>query len=310
MAQNFESMFTARQPVWGQIGKKINRARSADEVLRQGGLNWSVVQEPVYADGKLIPNCKANVRDSDKTVLGIVSDRYQVIQNSEAFNFIDTLIGEGVRFENVGILQNGRRCFVLAKLPDRYVINGERIDPYLVFCNSHDGSLALTIFMTPIRILCMNQLNLALKKASRSWSAKHMGDVQWKLHEAHETLKLAHNYMGALGNEINVMGRIKMPDTKIYSYINEMFPVPADASDIQRKNIKQIHDDIITRYYEAPDLKMLDKTAYRFINAISDHATHSAPIRKTENHSENLFMKSIEGHPTIDKAYTLVKAVA
>jgi hypothetical protein len=156
----------------------------------------------------------------------------------------------------------------------------------------------------------MNQMNLALKKASRSWSAKHVGDIKWKLHEANETLSLAHNYMGELGKEIDVLNKIKMPDSKVYAYINELVPVPANASDIQRKNVKQIHDDIITRYYEAPDLKMLDKNAYRFINSISDHATHSNPIRKTENYQENLFMKSLEGHPMIDRAYSLIKAVA
>ena len=310
MAHNVETMFYTRQKPWHGLGVQVSKALTSREALRISGLDWKVVQQPIYTDGKLIANLKANVRDRDNANLGVVSNRYTVVQNVEAFEFTDNLLGEGVRFENVGVLQNGRRCFILAKLPDRYMVDGERIDPYLVFCNSHDGSLALTIFMTPIRIVCMNQLNLALKKASRSWSAKHVGDVQWKLHEAHETLKLAHTYMGALGNEINVMNKIKFPDTKIYSHINELFPVPADASDIQRKNIKQIHDDIITRYYEAPDLKLLPKNAYRFINAVSDHATHSAPIRKTENYSENLFMKTLEGHPTIDKAYTLIKASA
>jgi hypothetical protein len=116
--------------------------------------------------------------------------------------------------------------------------------------------------------------------------------------------------MSELGKEINVLNRIKMPDTKVYSYINELVPLPADATDIQKKNIKQLHDDIITRYYEAPDLKILDKNAYRFINAVSDHATHANPLRTTANYQENLFMKTIDGHPTIDKAYTLIKAAA
>jgi phage/plasmid-like protein (TIGR03299 family) len=149
---------------------------SAEEALNKSGLDWLVTQQPIYTEqGQLIKNFKANVRDTDNEVLGVVSDRYTVVQNHEAFDFTNVLMGEGVRFENAGSLQNGRRCFILAKLPDRYVINGERIDPYLCFCNSHDGSLALTIFMTPIRILCMNQMNLALRKASRSWSSKISG---------------------------------------------------------------------------------------------------------------------------------------
>ena len=209
MLHEIETMFTTRQPVWGQIGQKIDRAYSSEEVLQQGGLDWSVVQQPIYTEtGYHIPNYKANVRDYDNEILGIVSDRYQVVQNDEAFDFTDTLMGEGVKFENVGSLQNGRRCFILAKLPDRYIINDERIDPYLCFCNSHDGSLALTIFMTPVRIVCMNQLNLALRTASRNWSSKHIGNMRDKLHEAYETLNLAQNYMTELGKEINVLNRI------------------------------------------------------------------------------------------------------
>jgi phage/plasmid-like protein (TIGR03299 family) len=150
---NKSTMFTARQPTWSGLGTKVETARTSAEALKQSKLDWSVIQQPIYTEqGHLIPNYKANVRDSDNSVLGIVTDRYSVVQNTEAFSFIDVLLGEGVRFENIGSLQNGRRCFILAKLPDRYVINGERIDPYLCFCNSHDGSLALTIFMTPIRI--------------------------------------------------------------------------------------------------------------------------------------------------------------
>ena len=132
--------------------------------------------------------------------------------------------------------------------------------------------------------------------------------MQGKLHEAQETLALAHSYMDGLGEEIDTLNRIKVSDSKVHSYINELVPLSADATDIQKKNIKQIHDDIITRYYDAPDLKGLDKNGYRFICAISDYATHSAPLRNTANYRENLFIKTIEGHPVIDKAHNLVKA--
>ena len=311
MANQIETMFTTRQTAWNGLGTKIEKAVTSEEALEQSGLDWNVIQQPIYTEqGQLIKNFKANIRDSDNEFLGIVGDRYQVIQNSTAFEFTDVLMGEGVRFENAGSLQNGRRCFILAKLPDRYVINGERIDPYLCFCNSHDGSLALTIFMTPIRIICMNQFNLALRKASRSWSSKHIGNMQDKLHEAFKTLNLAHDYMTELGKEIDVLNKIKISDSKVYSYINDLVPIPDNATDLQKKNIKQLHDDMITRYYEAPDLKILDKNAFRFINAISDHATHSTPLRNTTNFQENLFMKTLEGLPMLDKAHSLVKAVA
>ena len=134
--------------------------------------------------------------------------------------------------------------------------------------------------------------------------------MQDKLHEAHGIINLSANYMTELCKEINVLNRIKLPEAKVISYIDELTPLPANATDIQKKNVKQLHDDIITRYYEAPDLKNLEKNAYRFINAISDHSTHANPLRATANYQENLFMKTLDGHPTIDKAYTLIKAAA
>ena len=310
MSNKSESMFTSRKPVWSEIGHKVERSLSLKHILKAGGLDWTVKQKPVYVAGKLIPNQKANIRDSDGEILGIVGDRYKVIQNSEAFSFVDTLLDEGITIEAAGSLQNGRRCFMLAKLPDRYMLNDERIDPYLCICNSHDGSLALSIFMMPIRILCMNHLNFALKQSKRSWSIKHTGNMQDKLREAHGITALSANYMTELCKEINVLNRIKMPEAKVISYIDELTPLPANATDIQKKNVKSVRDDITTRYFEAPDLKILDKNAYRFINAISDHATHASPLRATANYQENLFMRTMDGNPLIDKAYTLIKAAS
>jgi phage/plasmid-like protein (TIGR03299 family) len=303
--QNMEKMFNSRQPVWGEIGKKVSYARSSADVLRQGGLDWRVVQQPIYANGKVVPNQKLNVCESSGEVLGIVGSRYQIIQNSEAFSFLDVLLDEGVTVERVGSIQNGKRCFVVAKLPDRYILNDERIDPYICFCNSHDGSLAMTIFMMPVRILCMNTLNIALKNSKRSFSIRHTGNTQNKLHEAHEALNLAHNYMSALCKEITALNRVKISDEKVSAYISELVPLPAGASELTKRNLNQIREDIHARYYNAPDLKNLPKNGYRLFNAVSDHATHSVPLRKTENFAENLFMKTLDGHPMIDRVYAL-----
>ena len=309
MSANVETMFYVREPVWHGLGTKVSEALSSEKALEKSGLDWNVEQQAIYtASGKLVPNFKANVRETDSSILGVVSDRYQVVQNSEAFSFTDELLGMDVRYETAGSLQNGRRIWLLARLPEKYIIGGESIEPYLVFSNSHDGSAAITVAMTPIRVICQNTLNLALRQAKRSWSAKHTGNIQWKLHEAEETLELAGSYMTELGKEFDSLNRAKISEAKVLNYISELIPMPDNATDIQIKNVKQQRNDIITRYFEAPDLKVLDKNAYRFINAVSDYATHSTPIRNTANYRENLFIKTLEGHPMIDKAHALIKA--
>jgi len=306
-----ETLFYTRKTPWHGLGTKVAEALTSSDALTISGLDWTVTQTPIYTEsGHLIPNYKANVRNTDNTILGVVSDRYTVVQNKSAFEFTDSLLGAGVKYETAGALQGGRRVWLLAKMPEQYVINSEVVEPYLVFSNSHDGSCAINVAMTPVRIVCMNTLNLALRQAKRTWSTRHVGNISDKLHEAQTTLELAHNYMAELNKEIDILNTIRLSDSKVISYINELIPLPDDATDIQKKNVNQLRDDIITRYYEAPDLRVLDKNAYRFINSVSDHATHVTPIRNTANYQENLFMKTLEGHPVIDRAYAMIKAAA
>lgn len=94
---------------------------------------------------KKLEGYKANVRDSDRKVLGVVTDRYKIVQNEEAFSFTDALLGEGVRYETAGSLQGGKSVWLLAHLPHEYIISGERISPYLLFSNTHDGSGAVKV---------------------------------------------------------------------------------------------------------------------------------------------------------------------
>jgi len=311
MAHQIETMFYTRQTPWHGLGIKVTEALTSEEALTISGLDWTVQQQPIYTEtGHLIPNYKANVRDSDNSILGVVSARYSIVQNHEAFSFTDELLGMNVKYETAGALQGGRRVWLLAQLPEKYFISGEEITPYFVFSNSHDGSAAITVAMTPVRVVCQNTLNLALRQAKRTWSTRHIGNIQNKLNEAQETLELAHNYMSELGREFDLLNKIKLNESKVLSLIDEIMPIPNEASDIQKKNITQQRDDITTRYFEAPDLRVLDKNGYRFINAVSDYATHSTPIRNTANYQENLFMKTLEGHPIIDKAHALIKAAA
>ena len=154
MAAAVESMFYTREKPWHGLGIRVENAPDSKEALELAGLDWQVVQEPIFStSGVEIPGYKANVRDSDSKVLGIVSDRYKIIQNSEAFSFTDMLIGEGVRYETAGSLFGGRKVWMLAKLPQEYIITGERISPYLVFTNTHDGSGAVRCAVTPIKVL-------------------------------------------------------------------------------------------------------------------------------------------------------------
>lgn len=309
MAANVESMFYTREKPWHGLGIRVEEAPTSKEALELAGLNWKVLQKPIYtSSGIPIKGYKANVRDIDQNILGIVTDRYKVVQNEEAFKFTDNLLGAGMRYETAGSLQDGKRIWLLAKLPHEYIIGGEQISPYLVFTNTHDGSGAIKVAVTPVRVVCSNTLNLALSTAKRSWSTIHTGDINGKMDDARETLQLAGKYMNCLGKEFNNLQQKKISERKVMEFIEELLPEPDNASYQQKKNVARLREDMKRRYFDAPDLKDLGNTAYRFVNAVSDFATHAKPIRETKDYQSNLFMKTVDGNPLIDKGYQLALA--
>jgi phage/plasmid-like protein (TIGR03299 family) len=257
-----------------------------------------------------IQGYKANIRDTDQRILGVVSDRYKVVQNHEAFAFTDTLLGEGVKYETAGSLYDGKKIWLLAKLPDKYIIEGEQIEPYLIFSNSHDGSSSIKVAMTPIRVVCQNTLNLALSTAKRMWSTVHVGNLTSRMDEAHNTLALAGKYMQNLGTEFRTLSKIRLSDTQIHDYINMLLPVDETGSDTHKRNVSRIREDLRLRFYEAPGLRHVGKNAYRFVCAVSDFATHAKPLRETANYRENMFSKTIDGNPLIDVAFAMVREAA
>ena len=306
-----ESMFYVRTAPWHGLGICVQEALSSEEALDKSSLDWSVIQRPIMTSNyKPIPGYKANIRQTDDRVLGVVTDRYKVVQNSEAFAFTDALLGEGVKYETAGSLNEGKKIWLLAKLPDKYFLEGEEIEPYLVFSNTHDGSGAIKVCMTPIRVVCQNTLNLALNSAKRVWSTIHVGNLARKMDEAHCTLSLAQNYMGKLGAEFHRLNKIRITEAKVMEYINILLPMDENATEIHKKNINHIREDLKIRYFDAPDLRHAAKTAYRFICAVSDYATHAKPLRETANYRENMFAKTMEGNPLIDKAYEIVLEAA
>lgn len=309
MAANVETMFYVREVPWHGLGTEVMEAPASAEALSLAGLDWKVIQKPIVTEDDIpIPGFKANLRDVDEKVLGVVTDRYKVVQNTDAFSFTDELLGEGVTYETAGSLQDGRRTWLLAKLPQKYIISGDEMIPYLVFMNSHDGTGSIKAAMTPIRVVCQNTLNLALSTAKRYWSTNHTGDIRGKLEEAQYTLLYADQYMAELGKAIDSLNRTRLTDRQVYEYIDALFPLLENPTDQQQKNLRQMKEEVKIRYFDAPDLKHVGKNAYRFINAVSDFATHSKPLRERANYRESLFSRTIDGNAMIDKAYVLVKA--
>lgn len=302
-----ETMFSVREKPWHGLGTIVAEAPTSQDALRLAGLDWRVDPQPVY-DGRgiVIPGYQANTRDSDGSVLGIVSGRYSIVQNADAFAFTDFLVGEGITYETAGSLRNGRQIWLLGKMPERYIA-GDKFEPYVCFTNTHDGSGAVKCCMTPVRVVCNNTLNMALKGAKRTWSTRHVGDVLNRVNDARETLLLAEEYMKALEKEADRLANEIMPMDEVKKGLDRLFPVDEKASDRQKQTAKDAKDQIMVCMFR-PDLARFLGTKWGFLNAVSDYVGHSDPVRKTKNFEENRWGNIIGGHSLFDKAVELVAA--
>lgn len=309
MAHMVETLFSVREKCWHGLGEIIQNAPTSEDAIRIAKIDWTVEQKPIYlADGTQIKGSWANVRSSDGKPLGVVGDRYKIVQNKDAFAFTDALLGEGVKYETAGSLKGGKIIWLLARMPENFEVLGDKVEPYLVFTNTHDGSGAVRVTMTNVRICCNNTLNLALRQAKRVWSARHTGSVTSKLDDARETLQLANNYIKATQETFEELYKIKLNDIYLYRTVDAIVPITEDMTDRQKENQKAIRDDILLRYREAPDLKVLDQTGARLVQAVADTTSHMEPFRMTSNFKENRFKNTLDGNKLLDKTVGILLA--
>lgn len=304
MPANVETMMYVRETPWHGLGTRVEEAPNSAEALRLAGLDWTVEGKPIYdMYGNVINGFKANTRSSDNSVLGIVTDRYRVLQNVDAFQFTDNLIGGDVKYETAGSLNNGKRIWLLAKLPSTKIIDDEVI-PYVCFTNSFDGTGAIKAIVTGIRVVCQNTLSLSLSSAKRSWSIRHQGDIEGKIAEARETLELTEIYMDELAKQADRWANVTINEEAIQNALNKLFPVKEDDTERKKRNVQDAKDQFMVCYF-APDIAKFQNTAWGFINAASDYVTHSVPKRMTDKYAENRWGKIMDGTTLLDTAVSM-----
>jgi phage/plasmid-like protein (TIGR03299 family) len=218
-----DSMFSVRETPWHRLGTVLETAPvDVDDALEKSGLGWKVTQgdltvsyespvsdSPLALPFNVVPakGWKANVREDTGDVLGIVTSDYSVVDNHEAFAWLEALLGEQLEWETAGSLHAGKRVWVLAKIPEGVEVGGDAIERYIYCANSHDGSMAVTAAATNVRVVCANTLNWALRSndAQRTYKFRHTGNMTAKLDEARQVMEVARNWDKAfaeLGNEL------------------------------------------------------------------------------------------------------------
>lgn len=311
------SLFIGREAPWGNVGTDVRGSLTTEDAVYKAKLNWNVIQTPAYGtpngNYRVAKGNKLNWREDTEDFLGMVTNQYEVLQNHEALGFMDLLLEEGAELENAGCSHNSKKVWLQAKMPTQ-TIDGEEMGVYLTVINSHDGKGALIVAITPIRIICQNMFNLALKKAERKWSCIHSKSMRDKIVNAKKTLFNTQIYMEELIEETGKLKSIILSDDKVEQFIDTLIPLNENETSFTkiRRTIAQ-REELRARYFDAPDLKDVEKSAYRFINAVSDFTTHTIPFRKTKNGDENRFFGSVVGGKEmkmVDNAYAMIKEVA
>jgi phage/plasmid-like protein (TIGR03299 family) len=240
------AMFAAGTPPWHGLGRVIQEAATSAEAIELAGLAWAVEQWPLVACGQATeaepagrylpcPGTVANVRTDTGAVLGVVSRDYRVFQNAQAFDFMDAIVGEGLaRYETAGALKGGRRVWMLARMPeDVYVTGDDVVRLYILLTNSHDGSMALRMIPTTVRVVCQNTLNLALGRArhGEGLTIRHCESLEGRVREARSKLGLLTERVGQFQDEARQLAACPLTDAQARDYFEQLFPTrPAAAA--------------------------------------------------------------------------------
>tara|TARA_Y100000004_G_scaffold183749_1_gene231935 strand:+ start:3353 stop:4321 length:969 start_codon:yes stop_codon:yes gene_type:complete len=321
MPANVETMYSAVETPWHRIGTVTTEAVNSREAIRLAGLDWTVSRRPIVTfdranetEGNIIdvPNHFATVRDSDDSVLGVVGDRYQVVQNKQCFDFLDTVVDDSeATFETAGSLNEGRIVWMLLNLGRDIVVDEDRTVPYLLMVNSHDGSTAIRGLPTPIRVVCQNTLRLALtSKAYRGFSFRHTQKVDGRIAQARSLLNLSYDYVDGFQSEVELLLDKELTNDRFYDILETLMPLPMaqenNASQVSRVNAQRA---TIEKLWYEPEFANQQGTAWSLINAVSNYEQWQSHLRGETTRDERIAIKTVGNteSPLTQKAWNLVR---
>lgn len=301
-----ERIYVDRTTTWHAIGKDVQECKDMEQVLKKSGLDYTVEKKPIFMNQKhddffaKIPNRFVTVRNTDEHPYDVVSDKFEVIQNREAFDFVNYM-GEDLQFEKAGETQSGM-IYIIGKLSEVSIL-GDTFVPHVIFRNGFNGKIKITAAITPLRLVCQNQFNFAFKEATNAITIRHVKNAEAKLAEARETLKMTADYMGALNDMAERFASMKLSDKQAERITDYLFPMPKeDDNGFRKKSLETARAKFIAAH-SADDNTNFRGTAWGMINAYTDYMTHKEPVGKREDRFEGKFVSTtfkVSMNPIVD----------
>lgn len=280
--QENDHLFSVRKVPWHGMGTILEEPpKGIEDALKKSQLDWTVEQVPVYIpngkeyipverDGKQV--AFANVRSDTKEVLGVVSDRYQILQNTKAFSFLANLIGTDMMYETAGSLNNGKRVWVLARLPEHIDIGGDATNMYSFITNDHTGGRAVKAAVSPVRIVCQNTLTAALGSAPRTYSFPHIGDPNAHIIEARNVLGMTIEYSKQFKEFGDRLASQKITEKKLREVMEHLYPAGAgvEVTDRVRANRIDAANHVVWLFKEGPTVGNAPGSKWSAANAVCE----------------------------------------
>ena len=327
-----DSMFSVRCMPWHGLCVVLDEhPRSIDDALDKAGLAWKVthgdvlvVKTPEWTDdfgtkhpAELVPakGFKANLREDTGEVLGIVSDEYEVVDNRDAFRFLDALIGSELHFETAGSLWGGRRVWCLARLPEYVELGGDLSATYIYVANSHDGSMAVTAAVTPIRIVCADTLGAAMRQAEhganaqRTFRFRHTGNLQTKFAEARHVLGMTIDYQNQFKALADRLALEPISSTALeHRVLRHLWVIDDDTGARARANRERAIERVLAIYRgrgaDGDTTGNSPGTKWTAFNAIAEHLDYGRRYTSRTNQVQ----RSFEDSSVKQRALELVSA--
>lgn len=274
-----DTMFSAREVPWHGIGTVVPDGLLAKEAIVIAGLDWEVELVPAIAK-------KAGVHrstnaffpmaeiDGELEFIGnatrVVSHKYEVLQNVDAFDFVDNLVDEGLRYETAGSLRNRAWVWMTAKLPGSISVGGvDDHDVYLLLSNSHDGTKAVRVDVTPVRVVCQNTLNMGWASSRSSWSARHLSTMEGRVTEARQTMDLTFKYLDDWKMKSELLLAEVFTDRQLQNLLEKLIPEGPRAADEQKATIRTLFNSSPTIIGSA-----IAGTKFGALNAVGEYFDH------------------------------------
>jgi len=288
MPAEIDTMMYVEEVPWHGLGIKLDKPATAEEAIVAAGLNWEVKLSPVEfsvdADRDIFKDQHVLWRTDNQKPLGIIGNRYQPIQNHEAFKFFDPIVGEGAAiYHTAGSLRDDKIIWLLAKLPnDIEITQDDIVEQYVLLTNNHEGKQALQIRYTPIRVVCMNTLQAALMQPGQIARVWHSGDLKKNFKFAASFLKMIKTVSKESTKNWKAMRKVINEETAI-AYFEKVFIGIKKGP--PSKKIINIRDRLLYLFYHGTgnSERKTESTIWAAYNPVTEYLDHYRNPYATEN---------------------------